>query len=81
MTLPEYLKAEKLSVAEFARQAGVKNKQTMHKYVHGMRFPPPETLRRIRRLTGGKVTADDFVAQHLAQPGRSEEPECMQVAV
>lgn len=45
---------------------GVTNKQTMSRYARGDRFPPPDVLLRIREVTKGKVSADDFVDQHTA---------------
>ena len=66
MNLASYIEGLGISVAEFGRLIDVPNRQTVHKYVRGERFPPPATLARIREVTGGRVTADDFVAQHTA---------------
>ncbi|MCK8788173.1 helix-turn-helix transcriptional regulator [Roseomonas sp. NAR14] len=67
MTLVEYLERNDLTIAAFARQAGLKSRQLVHRYVRCDRFPPPEALKKIRDATGGAVTADDFVNQHLAR--------------
>ena len=64
MKLGDYLRDEKLTVAAFGALVGVGNKQTMSRYVRGDRFPPADTLLRIREVTAGRVTADDFVDQH-----------------
>ena len=42
----------------------MRTKQTIHNYRHGVRFPTPENLRRIREVTKGAVMPDDFVDQH-----------------
>lgn len=36
------------------------SKEAVHYYLHGKRFPRPETLRRIAEATDGLVTANDF---------------------
>lgn len=64
MKLDDWLKAQKLTSAEFARSSGIGNKQAVHKYRHGERFPTPENLRRIHDATKGAVTANDFMDQH-----------------
>lgn len=64
MKLDAWLIAQKLTSAEFARLSGIGDRQAVHKYRHGERFPTPENLRVIREATGGEVTPDDFVDQH-----------------
>jgi transcriptional regulator with XRE-family HTH domain len=64
MKFDDWLKAQKMTSAEFARLSGIGDRQAVHKYRHGERFPTPENLQRIRRATGGAVTANDFVDQH-----------------
>lgn len=64
MKLDAYLRVHGLTSAEFARACGLSGKQLIHQYRHGLRFPTPENLRRIREITSGDVTADDFVDQH-----------------
>jgi transcriptional regulator with XRE-family HTH domain len=73
MKLDEWLKAKKMTSAEFARSSGIGNKQAVHKYRHGERFPTPENLRRIHVATEGTVTANDFLDQH-APPESSATP-------
>ena len=64
MKLDSYLRAHNLTSAQFGEVSGIGSKQAVHKYRHGLRFPTPENLRRIREATNGAVTADDFVDQH-----------------
>jgi transcriptional regulator with XRE-family HTH domain len=75
MKLDAYLHAHGLTSAEFGELAGLGSKQVVHKYRHGLRFPNPEALRRIREATNGAVTADDFVDQHAgaSPPYRARE--------
>lgn len=65
MQLKAYLAENGLTLTAFARSMGL-GVQTLHRYVHGRRFPPADVLLRIRNATGGQVTADDFVDQHTA---------------
>lgn len=60
MNLADYLLQHQLSPAEFARRIGV-GRMSVHRYLRGERFPRPHVLRRIRAVTAGHVTADDFV--------------------
>jgi transcriptional regulator with XRE-family HTH domain len=64
MKLDDWLKREKLTSARFAVLSGIANKQAVHKYRHGERFPTPEALRLIHDATKGEVTANDFLDQH-----------------
>jgi transcriptional regulator with XRE-family HTH domain len=57
MKLDDWLKAEDSTSAAFARLSGIGDRQLVHKYRHGERFPSPENLRRIREATNGAVTA------------------------
>lgn len=68
MKLDDWLKAEKVTSAEFARLSGIGDRQAVHKYRHGERFPTAENLQRIRKATGGAVTANDFADQHAPEP-------------
>lgn len=64
MTLDQWLSQHRISSAEFGRTSGIGDRQLVHKYRRGERFPSPENLRRIRDATAGAVTADDFVDEH-----------------
>lgn len=73
MKLDDYLRKSGMTSAQFAEACGIASKQTIHNYRHGIRFPTPENLKRIREATGGAVTPDDFVDQHAgASPAPSE---------
>lgn len=61
MTLREWLKKNKISAEIFAGKVNASEGAVL-KWLSGERFPRPESLRRIQLATGGKVTANDFVA-------------------
>ncbi len=67
MKLDTYLREHGLTSVQFGKMSGIGSKQTVHKYRHGLRFPSPENLRRIREATRGAVTAEDFVDQHAGE--------------
>ena len=73
MTLKEWLAQHRMSDAQFARLSGIGQRALIQKYRHGRQFPAPENLRRIKKATGGAVTADDFVDNVL---GVDTEPRC-----
>ena len=60
MKLSDYLEANGLSYAEFARTIGVKGKDTVRRYANGDRMPQGDLMTRIAEATNGKVTANDF---------------------
>jgi transcriptional regulator with XRE-family HTH domain len=68
MRFDDWLKTQKMTSAEFARVSGIGDRQAVHKYRHGERFPTAENLQRIRKATGGAVTANDFADQHAPDP-------------
>lgn len=59
MKLSTFLQERELSRRKFADMVGI-SKEAVHYYLHGKRFPRPETLRRIAEATDGLVTANDF---------------------
>lgn len=65
MQLDDFLKAKGFTSSRFGAACGIPSKQTIHNYRHGIRFPSPENLRRIREASRGAVTAEDFVDQHV----------------
>lgn len=67
MKLEDWITKHGMTSAGFGKTAGIGNKQLVHKYRRGHRFPTPENLRLIRLATNGEVTADDFVDQHTAK--------------
>ncbi|HRD79055.1 MAG TPA: helix-turn-helix transcriptional regulator [Hyphomicrobiaceae bacterium] len=66
MRLTDYLAQEKLSAAEFAARIGV-HRSTVSRWIEpvisgGVPFRPSwEQIAKIRDVTGGAVTANDFV--------------------
>ena len=64
MKLDDWLRAQKMTSAQFARSSGIGSKQAVHKSRHGQRFPTRENLWRIHAATNGEVTANDFMDQH-----------------
>jgi len=63
MTLKQWLAAQKMSDAEFARISGIGQRALIQKYRNGTLIPRADKLRLIRDATRGAVTADDFVDQ------------------
>lgn len=59
MKLREYISAQRLTTAEFAKQAGASERAVI-KWMRGERIPRPEMMARISAATKGKVTANDF---------------------
>ena len=73
MTLAAWREARGLTLDQLAVMLGVQGAgrvRTVQRYLSGERFPPAHMLRRIRSVTEGQVTADDFVDQHA--PPRPE---------
>lgn len=64
MTLTKYLEANKITPLQFARQIGV-DQITVYRWSKGHRFPRKH-IQKIMKATGGKVTANDFVAETAA---------------
>lgn len=60
MKLRDYLQREKISVAEFGRRVGVRNRMTMLRYINHQRPVPHTVVLAIVRETAGEVTPNDF---------------------
>ena len=60
MKLSEFLALKEISQARFGEMVGVEQ-AAISRYVAGERMPRPEHLLRIREVTKGAVTADDFL--------------------
>lgn len=75
MTLEDWLTEKKMTNAEFARVSGIGQRALVQKYRRGHMLPSIENVERIRKATGGSVTANDFVAQRVAALGPSEPQE------
>lgn len=59
MKLADYLAAEHISAAEFARRIGT-TRASASRWVKGKRIPRPDAMQAIKAATCGKVSADDF---------------------
>lgn len=61
MTLQEFIKANPdLVISDFARRLGVA-RQTLYAWGRGEQMPRPHHILRVEALTGGRVTANDFM--------------------
>lgn len=63
MQLRDYLQLEGETARQFSKRIGV----TIHairKWVRGERVPRPRTMVKIRKLTKGAVTPDDWMSLH-----------------
>jgi predicted transcriptional regulator len=59
MDLGAYRLAKGIGVADLARHLGI-SLSSAYRYTRGERVPPRNVVVKIRRLTDGAVTADDF---------------------
>lgn len=66
MKLADFLAQKGMTHVEFARAIGV-TQVAVTRYVAGTRTPRRECMRRIRTVTGGAVTADDFADLEAAE--------------
>lgn len=69
MTLSEYRNNKGLSLGALARLIGVANRSVVKRYENGDRIPRAKIMQRIKTVTGGLVTADDFYPS--AGPGQA----------
>lgn len=60
MRLDLYLEKHDIPVEKFADKIGV-HRTSIYRFMKGLAFPRPATIRRIREATGGRVTSEDFV--------------------
>ena len=60
MTLEQYIKRTQLSRTQIAALLKT-TEATVSRYITGARFPRAYMLDRIFKVTGGKVTANDFL--------------------
>lgn len=67
MTLADYLLANSITDAEFARQVG-SSRQNVNRWKLGQAVPRPPEMDRIARETARKVTANDFYSRRQAAP-------------
>lgn len=62
MRLKQYLDANGISQAAFARMIGT-SQVTVSRYIKGQRFPHPTTIAKIFKATKGKVSVRDWYEQ------------------
>lgn len=60
MKLRDYLKASGLTMAAFAREAGLSKPAVWRACCEEGRIPAPETMERVKEASGGLVTANDW---------------------
>jgi transcriptional regulator with XRE-family HTH domain len=60
MKLKDFLKKTGKTQAEFAKELGLAE-NTVSRYVSAGRVPLPKIMQKIKELTGGKVTPNDFI--------------------
>jgi transcriptional regulator with XRE-family HTH domain len=60
MTLREWREKKGLTMVELARMLGV-DKSAVSRWESGERFPSRRFLKKIAEVTGGEVTANDFL--------------------
>jgi DNA-binding transcriptional regulator YdaS (Cro superfamily) len=61
MLIADFLKLTSTSPDAFAQQLGV-HSETVRTWVKGLRTPRPGMVKRIGKVTGGKVTPADCMA-------------------
>lgn len=60
MTLADYLKRHGETASEFAIRTGI-SQPYVSRLVNRERFPRSKVIEKVRRATGGAVTADDMM--------------------
>ena len=58
------LKSQNLTAKDFAEKGNFSLGGVL-KWVSGERFPRPDVIAEIQKITKGKVTANDFAAQQI----------------
>jgi transcriptional regulator with XRE-family HTH domain len=66
MRLATWLTKNGMSDADFGKKIGVE-RQTVHRYKLGERYPERSVLLAIHKVTKGAVTANDFAYPGLAE--------------
>lgn len=70
MQLETYLKNHDKTHESFSKEIGVSS-VSVYRYATGQRIPEPETMDKIRIVTGGAVTANDFYHPSLSTKPKS----------
>ena len=66
MTLAEFLTERGLSQAAFGAEIGVSG-ASISRWIGGQRAPSASQVRKIKKLTNGRVTADDLLCPVAAE--------------
>ena len=69
MTLEEWIRNSRLRPADVARLLGI-SRGNLHDLMRRAVWPRPETVIKIWRLTGGAVTANDFLPEEFLEEQR-----------
>lgn len=72
MTLGDWLKSRNMTHDDLARRLGC-DRSAVTKWVGG-RLPRKDVLRRLKEITDGSVTADDFLESEDESPQSIELP-------
>jgi DNA-binding transcriptional regulator YdaS (Cro superfamily) len=67
MTLAKYLELSGKSPEWLATEIGT-TPNSVRRYMNGTKWPRPETIRAIKKATGGAVTADDMLEPSPKKP-------------
>lgn len=59
MKLIDYLKHNEIAIPDFAEKIGV-TPTSLNRYVNKERIPEKSVMKKIKKYTGGIVTADSF---------------------
>lgn len=73
MTLGEWVRTKGMSHDDLAARLGC-DRSTVSRYVSGHRMPRRPVLERITEITGGEVTANDFLTAEPDDDGDSLAP-------
>lgn len=65
MELEAYLIREDIPSLEFGERIGLKQPNSIYRYLRGTRKPRPDIMANIIAETGGQVTPNDFFADEL----------------
>lgn len=60
MKLKQYVSSEETSYTELAAKMGSITSVSLYRYAMGLRKPTMDTIKRIEKVTGGKVSLKDF---------------------
>ena len=63
MQLAEYLAVNRIRLHDFAEKIGM-SAPSVSKLANGVNKPSFDTMQKIAEVTGGLVSADDFLHQH-----------------